>query len=397
MRVLTATTADGQDSQLGELLAAIRTHLGMEVAFVSEFVDGRRVFRHVDAGSSDILLQPGQCDPLEETYCQRVMDGRLPELMRNARDHAAAAELPVTFELPVGAHLSVPLRLADGRIYGTFCCFSREADTSLTDRDLGTMRAFAQVAALHIGRQLEGSRHRLAVRNRIRRVIDGHGLSMVYQPIVDIDRRVPLGFEALARFSSDPQRPPNEWFAEAASVGIASELECCAIRKALEALALLPEGTYLSLNASPEAITSDLAAALDGAPLDRLVVEMTEHDAVTAYDGVNEVLGPLRREGLRLAVDDLGAGYSTFRHILRLHPDIIKIDSELTRDIDHDPVRCAFASAVIRFANDTNTAVVVEGIETERELETLRRLGATVAQGYLLGRPAPADELSRRP
>ena len=395
VRALTSSADEGEIG-LAELLGAVRTHLGMEVAFVAEFVAGRRVFRHVDSGSPDVALRPGDADPLEESYCQRVVDGRLPELILDARDHAAAAELPVTFDLPVGAHLSVPVRLADGRVYGTFCCFSRQPDLTLTERDLCTMRVFAEIASRQIDRQLAASRHRRAVDNRIRRVLDGHGLSMVYQPIVDIDRRAPVGFEALARFSCDPQRPPNEWFTEAASVGMAPQLECCAIRQALAILPSLPAGTYLSVNASPEAITSELTATLAGAPLDRLVVEMTEHDAVATYDRVKEVVGSLRRQGLRLAIDDVGAGYATFRHILRLNPDIIKIDSELTRDVDRDPVRRAFTSAVIRFAHETKTAVVVEGVETDGELQTLRRLGATTAQGYLLGRPGPVGPPKRR-
>jgi EAL domain-containing protein (putative c-di-GMP-specific phosphodiesterase class I) len=101
------------------------------------------------------------------------------------------------------------------------------------------------------------------------------------------------------------------------------------------------------------------------------------------------VLEPLRKKGLRLAVDDAGAGYASFRHILRLEPDIIKLDMSLTRDIDTDRTRRALAAALIRFAQETGSKIIAEGVETQSELEVLRSLGISMAQGYLISRPVP--------
>ncbi len=137
---------------LEDAFAAIRTHLGMDVAFISEFTEGRRVFRHVDAAKPNPPIQVDQGDPLEETYCQRVVDGRLPELIADALELPEAMTLPVTQTLPVRAHLSVPIRLSDGRIYGTFCCFSANPDASLNDRDIALLRIFADLTARHIER-----------------------------------------------------------------------------------------------------------------------------------------------------------------------------------------------------------------------------------------------------
>ena len=117
-------------------LRAIRLHLGMEVAFVAEFASGRRVFRYVDS-SYDGPVQVGGSNPLEESYCLRVVDGRLPELMPDAKAVPEAAAMAATHALPVGAHLGVPVRLSDGRLFGTFCCFSRRPDTTLTPRRSG--------------------------------------------------------------------------------------------------------------------------------------------------------------------------------------------------------------------------------------------------------------------
>lgn len=132
-------SAIGMTASIPRMLAAIREHLGMDVAFISEFVEGRRFFRHVtaDGRSRQPPIAVGGSDPAEASYCQRVVEGRLPELIPDACLNAEALTLPATQALPVGAHLSVPIRLADGQIYGTLCCFSYTPDPSLTRRDVG--------------------------------------------------------------------------------------------------------------------------------------------------------------------------------------------------------------------------------------------------------------------
>jgi EAL domain-containing protein (putative c-di-GMP-specific phosphodiesterase class I) len=132
----------------------------------------------------------------------------------------------------------------------------------------------------------------------------------------------------------------------------------------------------------------------------RLVLEINEHETFAEYERLVTALEPLRRTGVRMAIDDAGAGYSTFRHIVRLVPDVIKLDLRLTRDIDHDPARRALASALIRYAHEARADVVAEGVETRAELDTLRGLGITKAQGYYFGRPVSlggAVELASRP
>jgi GAF domain-containing protein len=114
---------DSIDEILPVALRSVRVHLGMDVAFISEFDDGRRIFQYVDSAPSKQFIQAGCSNPLDESYCQRVIDGRIPNIIQDAAHVPAAAELPVTQALPVGAHISVPIILSDGRIYGTFCCF----------------------------------------------------------------------------------------------------------------------------------------------------------------------------------------------------------------------------------------------------------------------------------
>jgi EAL domain-containing protein (putative c-di-GMP-specific phosphodiesterase class I) len=378
------------DDILQDALRTIRVHLGMDVAFMSEFLDGRRFFRYVDAVAETPPISVGDSDPLDESYCHYVVDGRLPQLIQDAARIPLAMTLPATTALPVGAHLSVPIQLSDGRIYGAFCCFKSAPDPTLLERDLAMVQIFAAFTGKQLERQLAANRTYDEMTERVRSVIDTQNFTIVYQPIYHfgVDRIV--GFEALARFSALPIRAPNIWFDEATQVGLVEALEMTAIEQALQGLAHLPPDTYLSLNVSPVTVMRGaIIRALKRAPLERIVLELTEHVSIPDYAQLVQVLKLLRKSGVRLAVDDAGAGYASFRHILQLEPDIIKLDISLTRDIDTDRTRRALAAALIRFAEETGSTIIAEGVETESELTVLRRLGINKAQGYLIGRPMP--------
>lgn len=380
---------------LGRMLHAIRCHLGMDVAFVSQFLGPVRVFNHVDAAGYS-PIQPGDSMPMESGYCQLVVDGRLPELIPDTSEVPVAWALPDTAAVPIGSHLSVPIRLSDGRIYGTFCCFGFQKDTGLNARDLGMMRAFAEIAAVQIEEQMEHDRKRHDGSQRVRFAIENDDPSIVYQPIYRLQDGRVSGLESLSRFSAPPLRPPDVWFSEAAAVDLGVELELCAIRKAVAGLHDLPAHVYVAVNSSPETILSgELDGALNGVDRHRIVLEVTEHAQVTDYPALCKALEGLRAEGVRLSIDDAGAGYSSMRHILLLRPDIIKLDISLTRNIDSDPTRYALAAALIEFARKTRCNVVAEGVETAAELEALRSLGAQTAQGFFLSRPLPLGQVTQ--
>lgn len=154
------------DAHIRRMLQIVRTHLDMDVGFVSEFVDGRRVFRQVDARVASPVKEGGS-DPLEESFCQRVADGRLPQLMPDAAKDSVAAAMSAMKDVPVGAHMSVPLKLRDGRVFGSFCCFSFKPNLSLNTRDLRIMRAFAAIVADFIHEELEIEREAELKRERI--------------------------------------------------------------------------------------------------------------------------------------------------------------------------------------------------------------------------------------
>ncbi len=383
------------DNSVPDILHAVREHLKMEVAFVSEFVCGQRIFRYVDSSWAKNPVRVGAGDPLEDSYCARVVDGRMPELMNNAQTNASAAELPATFAIPVGAHMSVPIRMSDGSVYGTFCCFSRGTDSSLNQRDLNLMRVFAELAGKMVERERAVNLSHHDRRERTLQILHGDALHCVYQPIFDLEKGVIAGFESLARFSSTPARPPDCWFSDAHTVGLGVELEMMAIENGMQLLPHLGAHLDLSINASPDTILDErFDQLLSGlAPVDRLVLEITEHAAVDRYEALAARLKPHRDRGLKIAVDDAGAGYASFRHILNLEPDRIKLDISLTRDIDIDPARRALAAALIHFSADTGSTLVAEGVETAAEVATLIELGVEKAQGYFLGRPMTLQTL----
>ncbi|MGF6529062.1 GAF domain-containing protein [Variovorax sp. PvP013] len=152
---LAIATAERSDTDIhrsvGEVLQLVRDHLQMDVVFVSRFENGRRVFRHVEQDPARPLLQVGHSDPLEMSLCQRVVDGRMPELVRDvARLPDADALPPLPFR--IGAHLSTPLVLGNGEVYGTFCCFSLAPDETLTERDLKRLRMASEMTARLIDR-----------------------------------------------------------------------------------------------------------------------------------------------------------------------------------------------------------------------------------------------------
>lgn len=232
---------------------------------------------------------------------------------------------------------------------------------------------------------------------RIRSVIADDRVRLVYQPIVEVSSGAVVGVEALARFDAEPARGPDAWFAEAATVSLEVELEIHALRRALAVLPELRPTVYLSVNLSPSVLMSGALDGAGGTVVDRrLVIELTEHAEVTDYDLVHARLAGLRARGVRVAVDDAGAGYASLRHILRLRPDIIKLDRTLTGGIAHDPVRRALASSLVSFARELGGTLVAEGVETSDELAALRRLGIPYAQGYHLGRPGPLAEAQRQ-
>jgi EAL domain-containing protein (putative c-di-GMP-specific phosphodiesterase class I) len=230
---------------------------------------------------------------------------------------------------------------------------------------------------------------------RIRHVVEGRSFETVYQPILDLAEGRMVAAEALSRFVTEPYRPPESWFSNAWRVGLGQELELATLDAALVRARGTMDNCSLAINLSPSVIAhGDLPRRLSAVGPAGVIIELTEHAAVQNYDEVRRAVARLRDHGVRLAVDDMGAGFASLRHIVKLSPDIVKLDRELVHDIDDAPVRRSLVTAMVTFAADIGSDIVAEGIETERELETVRSLGVRFGQGMFIGLPAPPEVLA---
>ncbi|SMX44446.1 sensor domain-containing phosphodiesterase [Octadecabacter ascidiaceicola] len=392
--VLAPSLVPGVDDIIMHSLSFMRSHLEMDVAYVSEFVGDDVIFRDVCAPGYENSIKVGGRQPLAETYCNYVVSGQLPELIPDTKLHPFTAGLEVTHTFPVGSYVGVPILRDDGSVYGMFCSFGKVARPTLNNRDLEVARAFASLAGDQVNARLKFASTALQKLNTIRDVLEAELFEIALQPILRLKDQGTAGYEALCRFSPQPYRPPDQWFDDAAEVGLQVALELFVIEVALKVLPQLPASCYLAVNTSPATLaTGKLSALIEAAGGSRVVVEITEHAAIEDIDVLLMEIDKLREHGARIAVDDAGAGYSGLQQIIRLRPDVIKLDMSLTHDVDKDLARRALASAMVQFARDTNAHVVAEGIETEAEMRTLKNLGVEMGQGFHLGRPTLSSDV----
>jgi EAL domain-containing protein (putative c-di-GMP-specific phosphodiesterase class I) len=218
----------------------------------------------------------------------------------------------------------------------------------------------------------------------------GDGVGIHFQPIIDLVRGTVVGYEALARFDGYPVSDPMEWFAAAHLHGRGAELESLTLRQALTAREALPSGTFLAVNIGPDVIGHPEVERVwrEQGSLDGVVIELTEHARIDSYVALTPILDRLRRAGALIALDDAGAGYAGLQHMVGIKPHLIKLDRQLISGIDDDETKRALVEMIGAFAVRIHAEVLAEGIEEDGELETLVSLGVTLAQGYLLARPA---------
>lgn len=380
-------------AKLLHLLALVRKHLDMEVAFISEFVRNERVFKFVDNQSSSSAVSVGNSDAIEDTYCQKIADKQLDPIISDTKANPITNVMPITNELNIGCYIGVPIVLSDGEMYGTFCCYKSHPDDSLNGRDLTFLTLISEVAAELIEKNVQIEMLNKDAKLAIENVIKTNGIDIYFQPIFSLNTNKTSGFEALSRFTAIPYRTPDVWFNEAARLGLGEPLEMLAIQNTLDYIDKFDKATYISVNTAPEHILSGaIARIFEHIDCNQIVLEITEHTQVVDYPAMRGALKPLRIKGMRLAIDDAGAGFSSFQHILELEADIIKLDISLTQNINKERSKYLLAKALCGFAKAIDCIILAEGIETQDELDTLRKLGVDKVQGYLLGRPAPFED-----
>jgi EAL domain-containing protein (putative c-di-GMP-specific phosphodiesterase class I) len=367
--------------RIQRLLAMGQHQLGMDVSYVARFQGGRQVYRAVQGDAASFGLQVGTGPQLEDTYCQRMVQGRLPNAVPDSALDARVRDLPATLATGIGAYVAVPLHLASGELYGTLCCLSHTARPDLDDRDVAVLTMLSELLA----DELEDDATRQRDLIEVERLMQDLAVTVALQPIVELATGACTGLEALARFDG---HTPDQMFARADNAGLRTELETLCLEQALLRLPELRPHQRLAVNVSPEVACSVALQHPSTLPLDRLILEITEHTAVASYENLRQVIEPLRRRGLQLAVDDAGAGFASLRHILELGPDIIKVDRSLVAGLDTDAARRTIVTTFVLLALDLGASVIAEGVEREPELHALADLGVDAVQGFLLARPS---------
>jgi EAL domain-containing protein (putative c-di-GMP-specific phosphodiesterase class I) len=382
---------------LDRIVELAHRHLGLDLVYVAELTGERLLVRAVAGNTSLFNVKLHEGVPADRTYSRLLVEGRIPNVLADTSEDSRVAALRATRELGIGAYIGVPLWLSDGSLYGTMCGVDQNPDPTLGERDVRFMTMLAELITYDLDEQ-----HRLGQLHRtITELIENETIDIAFQPIIDLRTNDCLGVEALSRFP-EPFGPPDRLFADADSVGLSFELERLAIREAWHALERLHPEQFLAFNVSPDALLelARRAQLRTDLPLSQLVVEITEQTVIQCYSDLRRVVTPLRAQGLRIAVDDAGAGYASLHHIVELQPDFIKIDRSLVHGVADDHARRVAVSAFVLLSLDLGATIVAEGVERPSDRSALCDLGVHAAQGYLLGRPSTCDSdlnrLSRR-
>jgi PAS domain S-box-containing protein len=295
-------------------------------------------------------------------------------------------------EVGLSAAAYVPFG-AGGEVHGLLAAgTTARTAAELVTRWVPSLAEYAAVAGALLVPSLTRRRAHADVVSPIRRAIEQAAFTPYFQEVVELESRSVVGYEALTRFADGVL--PERRFADADLVGLGADLELACLKAAVSAARDLPQGRWLSLNLSPSLVQHlDDSHALGGHNGRPVVLELTERSEISDYAEVRSALARLPGP-LSLAVDDAGAGFASFRHIIELHPRYVKLDMRLVRGVDEDAARQALIAGMVYFSRQTDCVLIAEGIETEGERRTLRQLGVTFGQGYLFGHPRRIEELS---
>ncbi|MEV1286094.1 EAL domain-containing protein [Micromonospora sp. NPDC049679] len=380
------------EEQVADLLRTAKSSLGLSLAFLTR-MDGTTQHLEVVESSIPFLIRDGVTQRQETTFCQAIMDGKLPAVIPDVKAFPEAMKLPAARIPRIRSFVSVPVVLSDGNVYGTFCAAGFTSDKGLAKRDKSLMEVLAHAASVIIEPGVRERGRRSEIESRLNLVLANGGPAVVLQPIVDLATGGRIGAEALSRFPSEWRKAPDVCFAEAHSVDVGDRLEILALARAAEHLKRV--SGYVAMNVSSATLlTRECTELLGRLPLERILLELSEHDPVEDYDALTTVLAPLRAGGMRLAIDDVGAGFSSLRHIVLTSPDVIKLDRSIVDGVSTDPILTTLVRSLVEFGHGCDARVVAEGVETGEDAAALRSLGVDYGQGWHFGRPGAPEELT---
>ena len=230
---------------------------------------------------------------------------------------------------------------------------------------------------------------------QLKAIMDLRRISTVYQPIIDLKTRAVMGYEALSRGPRGDLETPDALFQIAYQTELVWKLDRVCREGAVRRLSRLKPEQLMFINIEPACIFEEklTEAAFIRRFASRLVFEITERAAITDFSTFRQAVQLLKRSGFKVAVDDVGSAYSGLRVVSEIDPDFVKLDMQLTRGADNDQVKRQLIAAVAKFCADVGMPLIVEGIETQEELQAVQALGIHLAQGFLFG---PAVEVPGR-
>jgi EAL domain-containing protein (putative c-di-GMP-specific phosphodiesterase class I)/DNA-binding response OmpR family regulator len=306
-------------------------------------------------------------------------------LVRRAR-HGAWLEPVVDHATESSTSVAVAPIAVDDLVVGMVLA-APQTTTSRTGADqlLAVAIDFAALASGVFGPTLQAAARRDSAQQRFVAMVERHDFVTMYQPVVDLDEGITVGYEALTRFADEPAT--EEVFSGAALVGAGTTVELRTLEAAIAESDELPPDAFLALNVSPTLLMDGDALFDRLAPVERpVVIEVSELERVLDYTALRRAIDRLGTD-VQLSVDDAGSGFAGLSHILALRAQYVKVDRWWIAGIDRDPARRALVAGLQSFAHETDSRLIAEGIETAEELEAVRRLGIRLGQGFLLGAP----------
>jgi EAL domain-containing protein (putative c-di-GMP-specific phosphodiesterase class I) len=379
-----------------DLLDLLRRRTRMDVAGLGRLDGDLMVIQETSGDVRGFGLTQGSSVRRDRSLFGLVLDGALPSLMADTSLDPRTAGLPTVRELGIGAYAVRPVLDADGTIYGLVGCISHEARPSTGAAEVRLLGLLANFLTDHVSDLHQTWERRCRVWHHVHDLIECGGPRIHLQPIIDLCSGQPVAVEALSRFLGSTRPAPQ--FADATAVGLGPELEMAAIRQALAVLPAVPIGVRLQLNASPTTVTSGLVDVLLSCDAPhRLALEITEHEYVGEDSSLCAAVRALRSRGIDIVLDDMGTGYAGLQLLLRLRPDVVKLDRFIVHGISTDPAHRAVAEGMTGIAHCLGGRVVAEGIESWAELAAVRAAGIDYGQGFLLGHPTPDPQVACRP
>jgi len=354
--------------------------------------DGRSVFLAVAGKDLPPSLTAGSDLPDERNAYlrQKAVEGPWITGWAVRQDDGGYTRSVASLGITAGAYL--PL-LHEGRLLGLLAAGLTDSGGghSAIAEYIPALADVADAAAAALGPALAALEERSTATLVIDDILDAGRFWPVFQPVRRLEDDRVVGFEALSRFDAPITTP--RLFIQARLVGRMRDLEVATMRAAVKAARDLPAGCWLSVNSSPGLLAdTDVLAAILQPMREPVVIELSEHEAITNYQPIAralEQLGPDRR----LAVDDAGAGFASLRHILEVRPAYVKLDLGLVQGVATDLSRSALVAGFVHFAREAGFELIAEGIETQEDRDELRRLGVSLGQGYLLGRPVRVQDV----